>query len=199
MKKALLIIIPIVLVLCVVCAGVLYFVWNKSGTQLSDLTSKLQNQPITNTITATTGVVVTSTPDVTSTEPQITSSVCDMLTAEIAKQVLGGEVKSSGSGTTACTYTTSSEDYSKFGVITMVVTNTDALSAKAQFDSAKSSVYKGTTEAVTGLNADEAYYATNIKQLSILKGGSWIIISGVSDNYANEKELAVATAKLVLK
>jgi autotransporter translocation and assembly factor TamB len=194
MKKFFLIAVPVLLVLCVACVAVVYFAWPTINSKILELQGQL-------TITPTLGA---SLPGTTTNPSQddtttTTSDVCNMLTLDIAKQILGTDTKLASQNSGNCTYSSISEDMSSFGVLTMVVTKMTGGTAKVQFDQARATVYENKTETVSGLKADEAYYATGLMQLSILKGDSWIIISGTSDKFADEKELAIATAKLVLK
>jgi hypothetical protein len=186
MKKKIIIIVSILLVLLLIGAVVIYFVLQSAGKKISDeIQTQLDKNP---EIEAMEGDENTGT-----------SEICNILTLDIAKQMLGEEAKLGSQNYGNCTYSLISADSSSFGVLTMVVSKLNTLTAKTNFEAAKTSIYEGSTENVTGLNADEAYYASNLKQLSILKGDSWIIISGVSDKFESEKELAIETAKLVLE
>jgi hypothetical protein len=186
MKNKLPLIIVIVLVLCVVCGGVIYFVWQSANNKLTEITNEL-----TTTQTVENSANITNSPG--------NNTACTLLTADMAKQILGTEVKTESSSDVGCTYSTANLDLSSFGVLTIIVTKSTPITAKDQFNQAKTLSYSGQTESVTGLNVDEAYYATNLMQLSILKGDSWIIISGTADTFSSEKDLAIAAAKLVFK
>lgn len=186
MKKKIIIIVSILLALFLIGAVVIFFVLQSAGNKLSD---EIQNQLEEST----------TTESLESEEITGTSEICNILTLDIAKQMLGDDAKLGSQNYGNCTYSSVSADSSSFGVLTMVVSKLNAVTAKTNFESAKASIYENSTEPVTGLNADEAYYATNLKQLSLLKGDSWIIISGVSDKFDSEKELAIETAKLVLE
>jgi hypothetical protein len=118
---------------------------------------------------------------------------------DIAKTILGNDAILASQNTKNCTYSSTNIDAASFGVLTIIVTKSSTTTARTQFEQAKSSAYSNQIETVTGLNADDAYFANTLKQLSILKGDSWIIIFGISDNFASEKELAIATAQLVLE
>ena len=193
MKKFFLIAVPVLLVLCVACVAVIYFAWPSINSKILELQGQL-------TLTPTMDVLDTSNSDQGPSNTTTTNSeVCSMLTLDMAKQILGEDAILASQNTGNCTYSSISEDMSSFGVLTMVVTKMSGGTAKIQFEQARATVYENETENVSGLNADEAYYATNLMQLSILKDDSWIIISGTSDKYDDEKELAIATAKLVLK
>ena len=182
MKKALAIIIPIVLVLCVAAGVGIYFLWQSANKTVTDIQSQLDISPtIENTVDTT------------------NNNVCSILTLDIAKQILGDDAQPASENSGNCTYSSVNVDTSAFGVLTMVVSKTNSITAKSNFEQGKTLAYDNQTEPVTGLNVDDAYYATTLKQLSILKGDSWIIISGTSDNYTDEKELAIATAKLIYK
>ncbi len=201
MKKFLAISIPVILVLCVVCAAVIYFVWQSYGKQITDWQNNLIVTPsLDNPIDPTTNDTLTDDSSTTSPEGNgpISNDVCKVLTLDVAKQLLGNDAKIASQNEGNCTYSAISTDFSSFGVLTMVITKSNAVTAKTQFETAKNTTYSGDTEMVTGLNADSAYYAKGLTQLSILKGDSWIIISGTSDKFEDEKDLAVAAAKLVL-
>ena len=202
MKKALIIIIPIILVLCVICAVVVYFVWQSAGNKLTDLQGLLNVSPTAGTVNVTAGANTNDNLNDTTVPADgntVTSDVCNLLTLDMAKQLLGSDTKLASQNTGNCTYTTLDLDTSAFGMLTMVVSKSNPATARTQFEQAKTLAYGSQTEPVSGLNADAAYFATTMQQLSILKGDSWIIISGVSDKYASEKELALATAALVLR
>lgn len=187
MNKKLAIIISIVLVLFVIGAVVIYFIWQSANKTITDKQGQLGVSP----------TIETSLGDTSSTRSD--SNVCSVLTLSIAKEILGADAKLASEDSNNCTYSSTNAETSSFGVLTMIVTKTNAITAKSNFEEAKITAYRNQTEQVTGLNADDAYFATTLKQLNILKGDSWIIISGISDNYTSEKELAIATAKLVLK
>jgi len=181
MKKALIIIIPIVLVLLIAGSVAVYFIWQSF--------SKGSNNSGGNTATVT----VTANPGVAEDSGEVENEACALLTLSIAKQVLGSDAVLASQNSGNCTYSSESE----FGVLVIVVSKSDVLTARTQYEAAKSTVYENNTTAVTGLNVDEAYFANGMAQLSMLKGDSWIIISGTSAKYTNEKDLAVATARLV--
>jgi hypothetical protein len=194
MKKTLLIIVPIVLVILVIVGVVIYFVLqfvNKKGTDNVDL---LGISP-----TVETSVTGTSDSGNTGDSNTVENNACLLLTLDIAKEILGSDAILASQNPGNCTYSATNAETSAFGIITIVVTKTNPITAKEQFDQAKTISYSGDTETITELNADEAYFANTYKQLSILKGDSWIIISGTSDKFADEKEISMATAKLVLK
>ena len=187
MNKKLAIIISVVLVLFVIGAVVIYFVWQSANKTITDNQSQLGVSP----------TIETSLGDTSSARSD--SNVCSVLTLSVAKEILGADAKLASENPNYCTYSSTNAETSSFGILTMIVTKTNAITAKSSFEEAKTTEYNNQIEQVTGLNADEAYFGTVIKQLSILKGDSYIIISGISDNFTSEKELAIATAKLVLK
>jgi hypothetical protein len=202
MKKILAIGIPVVLVLCVICGVVVYFVYQSAGKQITDLQNKLTVSPsvVVNSeenfnlpFTNDSGTVIPEEPSV------VASETCNVLTLDMAKQLLGADAKLASSNPGNCTYSSISGDMSSFGVLTIVVTKSNPVSAKAVFEQARTTTYANDTTPVSGLNADDAYYANTMNQLSILKGDSWIIISGTSDKFTSEKDLAVAAAKLAIK
>ncbi len=129
------------------------------------------------------------------------SNACDHLTKDIAEDILKTEVKASESSSdNTCTYVTSEESLEDFGVLTMVVTDTSSDSeARRLFETAKSVTYGNNTDNVSGLDADGAYWAGSISQLSILKDDKWIIISGTSALNEDNKQMAIDTAEEVLK
>src|SRR3990172_10462632 len=97
MKKALLIIIPIALILCIIGAVATYFIW--------------QSIQKGNTLTGGSTPSVTITPEVTDTStntnnPSNTSEtgVCALLTLDIAKQILGNDAKLASQSSGNCTY-----------------------------------------------------------------------------------------------
>ena len=188
MKK---IIVPLVLVLLIVLGIVVYFIWQNSNKNATNNGQELSGITPTNSTSQTGTLVLDSDTS--------TSDVCNLLTLDIAKEILGSDTKLDSQNKGNCTYTSISVDSSSFGILTMIVTKSGAITARSQFEDAKVLAYSNQIEAVSGLNADDAYYASTLKQLSILKGDSWIIISGLSDKFPDEKELAIATANLVLK
>ena len=200
-------IIPIILVLLLICCVVAFIIWKSSGPILSAIQTQFNISPAVTTVTTDTTGQNTDSTNLTETPSDSTSSsydACILLTPAIAKQVLGEDVTSTGSGTSSCTYMTSlssissgSSTATSFGILTIVVAKSDPITAKAQFEQAKSITFGGKTETVTGINVDNAYYATNLLQLSILKGDSWIMISGTSDKNPSEKDLVIQTAKLI--
>ena len=184
MKKKLIIILSILLVLCVIGGVVIFFVWQSASKTIDNIQNQLGVSP----------TVEASQSDTSATDGSASSNeACNLLTLDIANAVLASQ------NTGNCSYTSTSSDFSSVGGLTIVVTTTDAVTAKSEFEQAKTLSYSNQTEAVTGLNADEAYFAPTYMQLSILKGNSWIILTGFSDKFTSEKDLAIAAAKLVLK
>ncbi|PIY17521.1 hypothetical protein CO112_03975 [Candidatus Dojkabacteria bacterium CG_4_9_14_3_um_filter_150_Dojkabacteria_WS6_41_13] len=157
----------------------------------------LQGKKAKKTTDDKTGAETTSP---TATGSETTSSkACDLLTLEIAETIFKDKAKTTdNNSSTACTYTSQKEDLTSFGIITLVDSNVGVLQARESFETAKTAIYGSSTEAVTGLDADAAYYAPTLKQLSILKGGHWIIITALTDSYPTDKDASIATAKLVL-
>jgi len=186
MNKKLAIIVSIVLVLCVIGGVAIYFAWQSASKTITDIQDQIGVSP----------TIETSLDDTGSTASD--SSVCSVLSLDVAKEILGADAKLASENPNNCTYSLVNAETSSFGVLTMIVTKTNAITARSNFEEAKIAAYSNQIEQVTGLNADDAYFATTLKQLSILKGDSWIIISGISDNFTSEKELAIETAKLVL-
>ena len=190
MKKKLIIILSILLVLCVIGGVVIFFVWQSASKTIDNIQNQLGVSP----------TVEASQSDTSATDGSASSNeACNLLTLDIAKAILGSDAVLASQNTGNCSYTSTSSDFSSVGGLTIVVTTTDAVTAKSEFEQAKTLSYSNQTEAVTGLNADEAYFAPTYMQLSILKGNSWIILTGFSDKFTSEKDLAIAAAKLVLK
>jgi hypothetical protein len=189
--KKLLIVVPIVLVLLVIVGVIIYFVLQSTNKKVTD------NVGVSPTVE--TSVTETSESGTTGDTITVDNDACLVLTLDIAQEILGSEAILASQNPGNCTYTATNAETSAFGILTMVATKTSPITAKEQFDQAKTVSYSGDIESITGLNADDVYFANTYKQLSILKGDSWIIISGTSDKFADAKELSVATAKLVLK
>jgi hypothetical protein len=125
---------------------------------------------------------------------------CEILTKEIADQILQTNTKAGDSNSdTTCTYSTDSDDLSELGVLTIVVTQSTSVGARESFEAAKSAAYGSNTEAVSGLNVDDAYWAPSLSQLSILDGSRWIIISGMSSKTEDTKTMCIETAKLAIE
>jgi len=189
MKKNLTRIIPIILILCIIFAIVVYFIWQSTNKKVTDIENQVGiSTTLENPLTETSESGITGD-----------NNACLLLTLDITKKIIGNEAILASQNPGICSYSSTNIDTSAVGILMIVVTKTNPVTAKEQFEQAKTTSYSGETEPVTGLNADDAYFANTFKQLSILKGDSWIIISGSSDKFANEKEISVATAKLVLK
>lgn len=193
MKKALIIIGSVIIVSCILITGIVAWQWQNISNQFNSAFNKAVTQT-----TAPTSAVNDANNNDYNDSTSSSTDVCGVLTLDIAKQILGKEATLSSQNAGNCTYSAMTSD-GGFGVLVMVISTNDSASARTSFETAKRTVYENDTVDVSGLNVDGAYYANSIGQLSILKGNSWVIISGTSDKYANGKDLAVATAKLIYK
>lgn len=122
-----------------------------------------------------------------------TVSACDILTPAIAKQFIGSNVTQPGgsAGDTAipdmrvsnCLYISSSADVAKMSSVNVLVRaakTQDGINAnKAQFTSLPSGA-----QSVSGL-ADKAYYDPTFRQLNVLKGGNWYIVTAYTGSPTN--------------
>jgi hypothetical protein len=131
---------------------------------------------------------------------------CDVLTENIAKQVLGDTAKNGeipgGTSTkdvtvSSCVYTARIDPNGKISIsntkgVSVLVraakTNTGAGTNKAQFSSAK----PAGVQDVSGIG-DAAYFDPQFGQLNILKGGNWYIVT----NYAGSTNGTVESNKLL--
>jgi hypothetical protein len=193
MKKALIIIGAVLLVACILITGLLVWQWPNITNQVNSALGNKVSSTVTSTIAPTSIVYDDNDSD------EVGTDVCAVLTLDIAKQVLGNDAVKSSQNNGNCTYSSMTAD-GGFGVLVMVISsNPNSATARTSFDAARSTVYENKTESVSGLNVDDVYYATNLNQLSILEGSNWVLISGTSDKYTDDKDLAIATAKLIYK
>jgi len=126
-------------------------------------------------------------------------NACDLLTKSEAEKLLNGNVvQDTASGSTSCTYSISDTTTGGFALVTLIVSKSTKDGAKAMYDAAKSGTYGNTGEDVDLNGADKAYWASGYSQLSVLKGDMWFIVSAISMDATDGKDLSIEAAKLVL-
>jgi len=188
MRKNLLIGISILLIVCIGLVVGGYFLYKQFSSQVDIAKDIINNQTNTNDNNLSDAATFSSKP-------------CELLTMDIAKQILGVSELTLGpnSGSMSCTYTFLNTETQGFSMISLLQNTTDPGLAKSYFDTAKTTTYLDKIEPVTGLKVDDAYYATEFKQLSILNGADWIILSVYSNNADSDKQLTIDAAKLIWK
>jgi hypothetical protein len=127
-------------------------------------------------------------------------AACSLFTPSDAEQILKATVTPApDQSANTCTYSTINTDTGSFGIATMVISTSTPTGARTTFETAKAVTYENKTEAVTIPGADDAYWATTLNQLSVLKGSSWIIVSVISgDAGSNDQTNSIEAAKLIL-
>jgi cytoskeletal protein RodZ len=204
MNKKVVIAIVVVLVLCCLCsvAGVVFFATRPNTTTVNWNVGDLSpNSPTDSSANDDSANRQSNSGRDDGKDDSASSSTkkgaCDILTPEIAKKVLKVEVKQTASASTSsCSYSNAVPTLKDLGVLTIVVS--EGPTAKTLFDTAKSGVYKSNTEEVTGLNAEGVYWAVNYKQLSILKGDRWILITTIVSSGRDSKTVSIEAAKEIL-
>lgn len=134
-----------------------------------------------------------------------TKTACQLLTLADAKSLIGENavlLEGSGSDNAAstesvtvdnCSYSADGETLGDMKQLALQVHYGDAAQVRQGFENYKEE-YPG--EALTGLG-DEAYFATETKQVNILKDGVWLFVGGGSINAGDEgnKDLAINAAR----
>ena len=135
---------------------------------------------------------------------------CDILTQEVAKELLGDSIQNSSNDPRAnsnedvavsnCNYATTIDvtdptaipDISGVGLLVRSAKSTDGAATNSQqFEQLKPE----DPNTVTGIG-DQAYYSEQFKQLNVLKNGNWYIVTRYKDRVTNgSKEMVVELAK----
>ena len=135
---------------------------------------------------------------------------CDILTQEVAKELLGDSIQNSSTDPRAnsnedvavsnCNYATTIDvtdptaipDISGVGLLVRSAKSTDGAATNSQqFEQLKPE----DPNTVTGIG-DKAYYSEQFKQLNVLKNGNWYIVTRYKDRVTNgSKEMVVELAK----
>ncbi|MDQ2972859.1 MAG: hypothetical protein M3Q79_00035 [bacterium] len=137
-----------------------------------------------------------------------TKTACELLTLEDAKSLIGQSATlAEGSGgsnlaTTEsvkvdnCTYSSDGATLGDLKQITIQIHSSEVSQIKQSYESYKKE-FPG--EALAGLG-DSAYYATEAKQVGVLKGGHWLLVFGGSINAGDEanKQLDIETAQIAI-
>lgn len=139
----------------------------------------------------------------------IAVDACDILTASVAQQILGagatkgdtsaGNVSSDDLSVSNCVYTVKTgatpSSSNSVGILARAAkTATGAASNQAQFGSAK----PAGAQDVSGIG-DKAYYSPTYKQLNVLKGNNWYIVTNSVGSVTNATlESDTQLAKLLL-
>lgn len=136
-------------------------------------------------------------------------SACELLPLETAKKLLGENatlVEGGGSENAAttenvkvdnCTYSSEGATLGDLKQLTIQVQSGDSNQVKQAYENYKKE-YPGTPLPELG---EEAYYATETKQVNVLQDGTWIFVAGGSINAgdAANKELQISATKLALE
>jgi hypothetical protein len=149
------------------------------------------------------------TPTNTSSTDFKSKSACELLPLATAKKLLGENatlVEGSGSANLAttedvtvdnCTYSSDGATLGDLKQLTIQAQSGNNAQVKQAYESYKKE-FPGTALAELG---DEAYYATEAKQVNVMKNGTWLLIFGGSINAGDDanKELHLSAAKLALE
>lgn len=133
---------------------------------------------------------------------------CDLITLEDAKTLIGpGTVAVDGSGSNNlattesvtvdnCTYSADGATLGDLKQLTIQVQSGDGNQVKQAYENYKKE-YPG--DALPELG-DTAYYATEAKQVNVLKNGVWVFVAGGSINAGDDanKELGIKAAQTAL-
>jgi hypothetical protein len=199
MNKKVIVIIAVLAAVIVLCGASVAAFFAFGGTKIF---SNLTNTSVTPTASAKQdSTTPTESSDSNgSTGTGSNGAACQILTPAIAEKVLGVTLKQdTDNNQNTCTYSYLNETTGDMKIMTMVISNLGKAQAKNSFDMARTSVYQSQTEDISGIDADGAYYAPNLMQLSLLKGNNWIIISVVTDTKDEGKALSIETAKEIVK
>ncbi|MES2970697.1 MAG: hypothetical protein V4702_00030 [Patescibacteria group bacterium] len=143
----------------------------------------------------------------TTTESQKTA--CKLLTLEDAKGLLGDNavlVDGSGGANAAttedvkldnCTYSSDGATLGDLKQLTIQVQSGNSDQVQRAYENYEKE-FPGTSLSELG---DEAYYATEAKQVNVMKNGNWLLVFGGSINAGDDanKELNLKAAKLALE
>lgn len=133
-----------------------------------------------------------NTADDAKVEAASVKDACDILTKARTEEILGTKVKLQTNSPlvnedqymtmSVCSYvSTGTKDFSGAQLLVRSAKNKDGKKAnKSQFDSTKPSNYKN----VEGIG-DEAYFSRDIRQLNVLVGGNWYIVTLYSSTDEN--------------
>lgn len=202
MNKKVLTIVAIVAVVILAICSVAGFLIFRGIQTANDEANKLKNA--TETTTSILDQIGNSL-DTTTTPSSTTApgkTVCSLLTAEDAKEILGANVKNEtydSNAESGCTYVTDDASLTNFGIIAISVVNSNnSIAAKAQLEQAISIAYGSQGEYVTINGADSAYFSSGLKQLAFVKDNYCFFISMTSSKYDDVKAGAVATAEKII-
>jgi hypothetical protein len=132
---------------------------------------------------------------------ELSIKACDLLDEESAREILKSDVERDEIITNnSCTYTTKSEDFSNFGVLSVAITKdySDS-SARDTFKELIADTYDSKGEDVSIDGVDDAFWAEELSQLALLKGSEIVFISGSSIQYEDTKVLIIDAAKKMIE
>jgi hypothetical protein len=132
---------------------------------------------------------------------ELSIKACDLLDAESAREILKSDVERDEAITdNSCTYTTKSEDFSNFGVLSVAITKDYSDSnAEDTFKELITDSYDSKGEDVSLDGVDDAFWAEELSQLALLKGSEIVFVSGSSIQYEDTKLLITETAKKMIE